>query len=213
MNSEARNKLNLLEALEQDGRVTQRGLAAKLGMALGLTNLYLKRLVRKGYIKCVNVQSNRLLYLITPSGIAEKTRLTYEYMEYSLRLYGEARQRLRALLEPHVADGRTRIAIYGTGEAAELAYLCIRAFGLEPVAIFSTEEGGSFVGMPVTSVSVYEAFAFDILVVATLDDPAILLKTLQGYGISARKLVPLRQVPSRDLDEVSRGRIRQGDLR
>ena len=42
---------------QQDSRVTQRALATKLGIALGLANIYLKRLVRKGYIKCVNVQS------------------------------------------------------------------------------------------------------------------------------------------------------------
>ena len=60
MNSDARHELNLLEALTEDAHVTQRNLSAKLGMALGLTNIYLKRLVRKGYIKCVNVRPNRL---------------------------------------------------------------------------------------------------------------------------------------------------------
>src|SRR5262249_51175482 len=79
MDIEAQRQLQLLEAVQEDSRVTQRGLATKLGIALGLTNIYLKRLVRKGYIKCVNVQSNRLTYLITPRGIAEKARLTYEF--------------------------------------------------------------------------------------------------------------------------------------
>ena len=60
MDIEEHRDLKLLEALEQDSRVTQRSLASKLGIALGLTNIYLKRLVRKGYIKCVNVRSNRL---------------------------------------------------------------------------------------------------------------------------------------------------------
>ena len=82
MDLEAHRDLQLLEAVEQDARVTQRTLANKLGIALGLTNLYLKRLVRKGYIKCVNVQSNRITYLITPSGIVEKARLTYEFMPH-----------------------------------------------------------------------------------------------------------------------------------
>jgi predicted transcriptional regulator len=95
MDIEAHRDLKLLEAVEQDSRVTQRGLAGKLGIALGLTNIYLRRLVRKGYIKCVNVQSNRITYLITPRGIAEKARLTYEFMDYSLHLYGEVRQHLR----------------------------------------------------------------------------------------------------------------------
>ena len=55
--------------------------------------------MRKGYIKCVNVQPNRISYLITPRGIAEKARLTYEFMDYSLHLYREVRQHLREVLQ------------------------------------------------------------------------------------------------------------------
>ena len=95
MDLEAHRDLKLLEAVQQDSHVTQRGLANKLGIALGLANIYLKRLMRKGYIKCVNVQPNRISYLITPRGIAEKARLTYEFMDYSLHLYKEVRQHLR----------------------------------------------------------------------------------------------------------------------
>src|SRR6185295_13036502 len=137
---EAHRDLRLLEAVEEDSRVTQRSLASKLGIALGLTNIYLKRLVRKGCIKCVNVQSNRISYLITPRGIAEKARLTYEFMDYSLHLYGEVRQHLRAVIRECAAAGR-RVAIYGRGEAAELAYLSLREAGLEPVAIFDESNG------------------------------------------------------------------------
>src|SRR6266550_7618540 len=95
---EDRRNLQALAAIAEDAQITQRNLANKLGMALGLTNIYLKRLVRKGYVKCVNVQSNRLRYLLTPTGIAEKTRLTFEIMEYSLVLYRQVRQHLRAVL-------------------------------------------------------------------------------------------------------------------
>src|SRR5512140_1844315 len=145
MDIEAHRDLKLLEAVAADARVTQRSLATKLGIALGLTNIYLKRLVRKGYIKCVNVQSNRITYLITPRGIAEKARLTYEFMDYSLHLYGEVRQHLRAALQECAAAGR-RVAIFGRGEAAELAYLSLKETGLEPVAIFDQDGGKDFLG-------------------------------------------------------------------
>ncbi len=82
MRVEDHRNLQALEAIAEDSRITQRTLSSRLGIALGLTNIYLRRLVRKGYIKCVNVQSNRLRYLLTPKGIAEKTRLTYEFMQY-----------------------------------------------------------------------------------------------------------------------------------
>src|ERR1700730_5647153 len=151
MDIEEHRDLKLLEALEQDSRVTQRSLASKLGIALGLTNIYLKRLVRKGYIKCVNVQSNRISYLITARGIAEKARLTYEFMDYSLHLYGEVRQDLRGVLQ-ECAPGDPRVAICGRGEPAELAYLSLKECGLEPVAIFDIEGGREFLGIPVQAV-------------------------------------------------------------
>src|SRR4051812_48382669 len=140
MDIEAHRDLKLLEEVALNSRITQRSLATKLGIALGLTNIYLRRLVRKGYIKCVNVQSNRISYLITPRGIAEKARLTYEFMDYSLHLYREVRQHLRAVLQECAAADR-RVAIYGRGEAAELAYLSLKECGLEPVAIFDGEGG------------------------------------------------------------------------
>ena len=105
MNVEAQRQLTVLDEVERNQHITQRNLSAKLGIALGLTNVYLKRLIRKGYIKCVNVPPNRLLYFITPQGIVEKTRLTYQYMDYSLRLYREVRHHLSEVLRPCRQDG------------------------------------------------------------------------------------------------------------
>jgi DNA-binding Lrp family transcriptional regulator len=192
MDIEAHRDLKLLEEVERDSRVTQRGLATKLGIALGLTNIYLRRLVRKGYIKCVNVQSNRITYLITPRGIAEKARLTYEFMDYSLHLYGEVRQHLRTTLAQCAAADK-RVAIYGCGEAAELAYLSLREAGLEPVAIFDETNGLEFLGIPVRPIAEHEQVAFDLMIIATLERSGAQLATLLKIGIPKDKLFPLRQ--------------------
>jgi hypothetical protein len=195
MDTEARRHLRLLEAVAEDSRVTQRGLATKLGIALGLTNIYLKRLARKGYIKCVNVQSNRLSYLITPRGIAEKARLTYEFIDYSLHLYGEVRQHLRGMLHECAASGR-RVAIFGRGEAAELAYLSLKEFRLEPIAIFDEEGGHEFLGMPVRPIAEHDEVPYDLMVVATLDGSGQQWASLIRDGVPAEKLFPLRRVPA-----------------
>lgn len=197
MDTEARRHLQLLEAVEEDSRVTQRGLATKLGIALGLTNIYLKRMVRKGYIKCVNIQSNRLSYLITPRGIAEKARLTYEFIDYSLHLYGEVRQHLRVRLRD-CADSGSSVAIYGRGEAAEIAYLSLKEVGLEPVAIFDDDGGHRFLGMPVRPIAEHVDVPYDLMVVATLDGSGQRLVQLVRDGVPPEKLFPLRRtaVPS-----------------
>jgi DNA-binding Lrp family transcriptional regulator len=194
MDIEAHRDLKLLEAVEQNSRVTQRSLATKLGIALGLTNIYLRRLVRKGYIKCVNVQSNRITYLITPRGIAEKARLTYEFMDYSLHLFGEVRQHLRIALQQCAAAGQ-RVAICGRGEAAEIAYLSLREFGLEPVAIFDEENGHVFLGMPVRPIAEHDQVQFDLMIVATLDRSGSQVASLIRSGVPKDKLFPLRQDP------------------
>ena len=192
MDIEGHRDLKLLEAVEEDSRVTQRSLATRLGIALGLTNLYLRRLVRKGFIKCVNVQPNRISYLITPRGIAEKARLTYEFMDYSLHLYGEVRQHLRAVIRECAAEGR-RVAIFGRGEAAELSYLALKEFGLEPLAIFDLEGGPEFLGMPVLPISRHLEVPYDLMIVATLDASAQPVARLIRDGVPKEKLFPLRQ--------------------
>src|SRR5262247_3828702 len=128
--------LEILTAVDEGGALTQRALAQRLGVALGLTNLYLKRLSRKGYLKIVEfprkpAARKRLRYLLTPRGIAEKTRLTYEHMSHALGLYRRARQTLREHLRSLAERGMKRVALYGSGEAAELAYLTLKEFGLE----------------------------------------------------------------------------------
>ena len=193
MDIEARRNLQTLEAIANDAQITQRSLAGKLGIALGLTNIYLRRLVRKGYVKCVNVRSNRLRYLLTPTGISEKTRLTYEFMEYSLQLYGQVRQHLRAVLEPALRENRRRIAVYGTGEAAELAYLSITELGLELVGVFNDPAGGVFLGHQVRSIETHRDVAYDLLLVATLEKADTLVEDLIRAGVQRDCVITLRQ--------------------
>lgn len=192
MDVEERRNLQALEAIAEDDRITQRTLATRLGIALGLTNIYLKRLIRKGYVKCVNVQSNRIRYLLTPKGIAEKTRLTYEFMQCSLILYGQVRHHLKTVLEPHTRGDRTRVAVYGTGEAAELAYLSIAELGLELVAVFDGSAAGRFLGRPVQDIAEHAGVPFDLLVVATLQRSEPIVEKLVQLGVPRERLVTLR---------------------
>jgi ribosomal protein S25 len=194
MDVEAHRDLRLLEAVHEDSRVTQRGMAKKLGIALGLANIYLKRMIHKGYIKVVNVQPNRISYLITPRGIAEKARLTYEFMDYSLHLYGEVRQHLREAMQDCAAEGK-RVAIFGSGEAAELAYLSLKESGMEPVAIFDQEGGREFLGMPVRPIAEHGAVEYDLMIVATLDRSGQHAVDLQKVGVPRDKQFPLRKEP------------------
>ena len=203
MDLESRRDLQLLEALDQDNTVTQRTLAMRLGIALGLTNLYLKRLVRKGYVKCATVPPNRLIYSLTPRGVARKARLTYEFMKYSLDFYRDARRHLRGTLLP-VAAQKQRVAIYGTGDAAELVFLLLKDMGLDLVAIFG-DDPARFLGFDVTPIANHAEVAYDVLIVAVLERPAGTVRRLRNVGVPPMKLLLLQPMDATQASAETRG--------
>ena len=78
--------LRILEEIDRKRSPSQRYLAKKLNISLGLVNSFLKRLAQKGYFKITNIPKNRVKYILTSKGAFEKTRLTYEYIHYSFQL-------------------------------------------------------------------------------------------------------------------------------
>ena len=190
--------LEILTAIGEGRPLTQRALAERLGVALGLTNLYLKRLAKKGFIKITEfpvkpAARKRLRYVLTPQGVAEKTRLTYEYVGHSLRLYRRTRETLREALGHLLLGGVKRIAIYGVGEAAELAYLTLKEFGVEPIGIFADEPGAQFLGFPVRDVRQLLDEELEGIVLATFDRPEPQLGALVGLGLPRGKFLTLRR--------------------
>ena len=69
--------LKLLEEIENGHVPSQRDLAKTLNVSLGLVNSFIKRLAHKGYFKITTIPKNRVKYILTPKGAAEKARLTY----------------------------------------------------------------------------------------------------------------------------------------
>jgi hypothetical protein len=87
------------------------------------------------------------------------------------------------------------VAIYGRGEAAELAYLSLKESGLEPVAVFDAESNGNFLGMHVRDIAEHTQVEYDLIIVATLEKSGQLLTALMQKGVPREKLFPLRREP------------------
>jgi len=127
-NTQAQQDLYILENIEKNPEITQADLAAQLGVAVGSVNWYLKRLIRKGYVKVTRMQRRRLRYLITPQGISEKTRLTGAFMQASLKWYRETRRASQQFLTEIKQAGYDTVCIEGDGDLAEIVYLsCLEA--------------------------------------------------------------------------------------
>lgn len=209
MERRAERDLALLTAIGEGHPLSQRALSDRLGVALGLTNLLLKRLAKKGYIKIVDfprkpAARKRLQYLLTPQGIAEKSRLTYEHLSYSLGLYRRARQVLRESLSDLPGQGVKRVALCGTGEPAELAYLTLKEFGLEPIGVFASEADGQFLGFPVRSIAELRDADLDGVIIATFDRSERYLTELARVNIPAAKILTLRRAAPAAVDETHR---------
>jgi len=120
--------LRILENIADNPEITQADLASQLGMAVGSVNWYLKRLIKKGYVKVTRMQRRRLRYLLTPQGITEKTRLTQKFMQASLHWYRTTRDDSTRLLQQVKRAGFDAVCIEGDGDLAEIIYLsCLEA--------------------------------------------------------------------------------------
>ncbi|MGD9578668.1 MAG: winged helix-turn-helix transcriptional regulator, partial [Syntrophorhabdus sp.] len=135
--------LRLMGEIEQDGGSSQRELSRRLNLSLGLVNTFLKRLVNKGYFKVKTMPSNRVKYFLTPEGVARKTRLTVEYLQYSARFYRDIK---KILIDKFMEMERKQIRsilFFGAGEVAELAYLYIQLTGIDLAGIVDEKRNGS----------------------------------------------------------------------
>jgi DNA-binding MarR family transcriptional regulator len=136
--------LNLLEHIEADPDITQASLADQLGVAVGTVNWHIKRLVEKGYVKVKRAQRKKLRYIITPSGIALRARLTVEYIEWSLLLYRKTRKRVSELLEQVREAGYSSIHItvqdQGPDDIMDICRLTCLEYGIEILSPDATSE-------------------------------------------------------------------------
>ena len=131
----ARITLGLLNSIDENRAVTQRGIAADLGIAVGLVNAYLKRCISKGLIKVHQVPRRRYAYYLTPKGFAEKSRLTASYLLHSFEFFRQARASCEEVLSDAAARGWTSLVLVGRSDMAEIALVCALHHPLRIVAL------------------------------------------------------------------------------
>ena len=93
------DQFEILRKIAKDPKASQRDLAKELGFSLGKLNYSLKALQKKGLIKLENFQNQEnkikyLQYVITPKGIAERTRLTINFMKRKMKEYDDLKKDL-----------------------------------------------------------------------------------------------------------------------
>ena len=90
---------NVLRKIQQKPESSQRELAEDLGFSLGKLNYCLKALKVKGLVKIKNFKKNpnkiNYIYVLTPQGVSEKTKLTLNFMKRKMKEYDELKREVK----------------------------------------------------------------------------------------------------------------------
>jgi len=137
------NEYNLLVAVDGSGNVSQRELAGKLNVSLGLINICLHRLSRKGYIKIHGLNARKVKYILTPKGFAEKMRKAYRYTQKTISELSRIKQSIKNRIERSILLGERNFTIEGTGELSDIAELAVKNLKQKGLRVRRINHGGS----------------------------------------------------------------------
>jgi DNA-binding MarR family transcriptional regulator len=192
----------VLQAIASGQRVTQRSLSSELGVALGLTNLLIRRLVGKGYVKVTKMGTRHVRYFMTPAGREELASATRQSLENTVHLYTETREHIRRSLSEISErcrpgdDGQKRIVFYGAGDVAEIAYVSLQTTDLMLVGVVDDLRSGRFFNLMISgadqlSVEAIGSVRFDHLIVTTLRHTDAICTRLAERGMPAGRIFTL----------------------
>ena len=149
-----KSELDTLIEIKNNPSTTQRSLSSKLNISLGLTNSILKNLITRGWIKAKKDTGRKLLYIITPQGMANVSRLMYTRFQETLHYYHYTKDLLTAYLIKLYQKGEKTVNIYGTGQLAEITYYAGMSTPLKLNAIISDDPSKEkFLGQQTISIA------------------------------------------------------------
>lgn len=139
---------DLLNEIAQDSMVTQANLAQRLGIAVGSVNWYIKRLIKRGYVKVSHLDRTRLQYDLTPEGMAVFTERAMQYAKDSLKIYKSFRQNAKTIIAELQEKGVSKVYLDGDDEIMDILRLTCLEIGLSlsasPDSVALTHNGHEY---------------------------------------------------------------------
>ncbi len=192
MEKEDLHILRLMGEIDRNGNHSQRELSRRLNLSLGLVNTFLKRLVNKGYFKVKTMPKNRVRYFLTPAGLARKSKLTVEYLQYSVNFYKDIKDLLLNNYMELKKDNVRSVLFYGAGEVAELAFLYLQLTDIQLVGIIDDKHNGKyFFGFQIAGLDCIQQMDWDVILLTRLEDTDQDIKSLLERGIDPERIVTI----------------------
>jgi DNA-binding MarR family transcriptional regulator len=107
---------NLSEAERTHAHITQRELASRTGLSLGMTNALLRRFAEKGWVKLTRLSAKSIHYAVTPDGVGEVARRAVGYFRRAARNADQYRSRIEQFLLTAKENGATTLVLVGASE-------------------------------------------------------------------------------------------------
>jgi len=200
LESNSYRELRLLEEVEGTPDLSQRKLAHQLGIALGVANILVRNHAKRGYIRITRLGWRRWAYVLTPAGMARKISLTFAYIEGFVDHYRRVRSLLRDDLSGLTLSTESRVAILGTSELAELAYLALRDLGISDIDVFDRDSSGErFLGNLVPGLENMVPESYSKVLIADSGDTDELRDSLLARGVGGPQIVELLRAGNRQL--------------
>ncbi|MBI4833606.1 MAG: winged helix-turn-helix transcriptional regulator [Planctomycetes bacterium] len=128
-------EFEVIRSLEENSHYNQRLIAKEAGISLGLTNLILKKMIKKGYLKARQLTPKKIQYILTPKGILEKAKKSYWFTKRTINTMRGMKQRIQEAILKEYEQGNKKFAIKGKGELADLVEIAMRDLSLGDVAL------------------------------------------------------------------------------
>ncbi len=185
--------LAVLEALTVDQKVTQRELSRQTGLNLKKVNFCLHKLLERGHVKFQralhNPDKRGYLYILTPTGLKEKSRLTYRFLKLTLAYYNQVEEKLKGRLAEMGKAGVQRVVLYGASDAVGVVLSLVAGNGIEVVGVL--DEGypeERLDGVPVVDGTGLQSLEWDGMLVTSLDDADGADSMVAEMGLPADKV-------------------------
>jgi DNA-binding MarR family transcriptional regulator len=167
-------ELEILEKIENNGHLTQRDLSKEVGIALGLVNHLLRKMVKKGWIKIKNIDAKRIRYLITPEGAREKSSLLYKRVEGTIHFYLEAKSVIKDKVIHLKNEGIEDVSIYGINHISEVLFIVLKELELElAYVVDDNREGDVWFGYTIVNMDEFLKSNANVLILASFDKKEI----------------------------------------
>ena len=123
----------IIKQISENSQLNQRTIAQKTGLSLGLVNLIIKKLAKTGYIKIKMLNGKKIEYILTPKGLSEKIKKTYNYVLKTINYFLNTTEKIKQVVFEEYKKGKEEFYILADDEIYKIIEFCFKDLSITDV--------------------------------------------------------------------------------